>query len=524
MPVLKRSELRELCGFEPPKDPLWSLTRYIPPGPVCARFIRSMGPIDMITGPAGSGKSVGSVFKSIRFHVAAMPVCRDGVIRGRLTVLRDNYRALYRTTLRTWFEFFPPDYHGSSFSGGQDRPAQHVLRLETLRDGKLTPVDLTADFFAVGDVAIEELLKGYETSSGWCNEGDLLHERVIPFLYSRTGRYPPRDMLPDGAVRPRVVAVDFNPPDVDHPIWQSGVRGTFDKNAAIEGESFLPSINFFQQPSGLSNEAENRAGKTREEYESEALTWGEQDRRRFVEGRPGYARDGKPVYEYEFDERTHVADGALAPIRGLPLHIGLDQGNQPAAVLFQIDSFGKVRIYAECAPGPGTGIERFAEMLVAVLMSERFQGLPPGKYGADPAGFYGADKEAGELSWAQAIGLALGHYVLPAPTNEISPRLEVVRLALGAGMLIDPSCRMLIGGFAAHYKYRKIRDGVVDRFDTVPHKNDYANPHDALQYGLLLVRGLAGTIHQAAKAGRAGNVVPITMASVAKADFNVWNV
>jgi hypothetical protein len=38
------------------------------------------------------------------------------------------------------------------------------------------------------------------------------------------------------------------------------------------------------------------------------------------------------------------------------------------------------------------------------------------------------------------------------------------------------------------------------------------------------VRGLAGTINQAAKAGRPGNVVPITSGRTMAADFNVWNV
>jgi hypothetical protein len=212
--VLTRRQIADLCGVEPkdiPNAPLYNLKSFTPPGPVCASYIRSQGPIDCITGPAGSGKTVGSIFKVIRLTIALMPVCSDGVVRVRGAVLRDNYRALYRTTLRSWFNWFPPDWGGAVFTGGQDRPAQHIMKLSTVRNGKEVPVELTVDFFAVGDVAIEELLKGYETSWFWVNEADLLHPRVIPFCYSRTGRYPPRESLPVGTKRPRVVACDFNP-------------------------------------------------------------------------------------------------------------------------------------------------------------------------------------------------------------------------------------------------------------------------------------------------------------------------
>lgn len=534
---LTRRQVADLCGCKPgdiPHSPLYSLTDYNPPGPIAASFIRSIGPIDAITGPAGSGKTVAAIFKVIRFSVGVMPVCRDGIVRVRGTIIRDNYRALYRTTLRSWFEFIPPDYGGALFTGGQDRPAQHVIKLATVRelDGAMreVPVDLTVDFFAVGDVAIEELLKGYETSWVWCNEADLLHQRVIPFAFSRTERYPPDPMLPAGVRKPRLVAVDFNPPDIDHPLWKACETGSFNIKTGKEGIAAEDrTVNFFHQPSGLSPEAENRVGKSYEAYEIESRTLPEEEVRRFVHGQPGYALDGKPVYS-EFDYKRHVAGGTLAVLPNLPLDIGFDQGLSPGAVLFQTASTGQVRILAELIPDHGTGVSRFLAMLL-VLLQSRFRGLPPGVYGSDPSGFYGADREAGELAWAEAVSKGLGHPVYPAPTNEPGLRIEAVKLLLSSmidantpGLIIDPSCRLLIGGFAAHYKYRRIRSGATDRFEDRPWKNEYATAHDSLQYGVLARRGRAGVINEAAKAGRAGNVIALRGQAAEKpGDFSVWD-
>jgi hypothetical protein len=539
---LTRKQIAELCGCpvrDIPSAPLYSLTNYKPPGPVGAAYIRSQGPIDVITGPAGSGKTVATIFKNIRFSVGGMPPCNDGVVRVRGTVLRDNYRALYRTTLRSWFEFIPPDYGGALFTGGQDRPAQHVIKLSTVRQvngvAREIPVDLTVDFFAVGDVAIEELLKGYETTWVWCNEGDLLHPRVIPFAFSRTGRYPALDSLPPGTRRPRVVGVDMNPPDIDHPLWKACETGSFNAEIAASGEasgaeSAARTVNFFHQPSGLSPQAENRSGKSYEAYVEESRTLPEEEVRRFVHGQPGYAVDGKPVY-LEFDYKRHVAGGTLAVLPNVPLHIGFDQGLSPGAILFQTTPLGQVRVLAELIPDHGTGVSRFLEQLLG-LLTGRFRGLPPGVYGADPSGFYGADRIAGEMTWAEAVSKGLGHLVMPAPTNEPVLRIEAVKLLLrtmidanSPALLVDPSCRLLIGGFAAHYKYRRIRAGSSDRFEDRPYKNEYATAHDSLQYGVLAVRGRAGVINEAAKAGRAGNVVSIGQRPAARpGDFSVWDI
>ncbi len=532
---LTRAQVAELCACRSdmiPSSPLYSLTRFYPPGPVCAAYINSTGPIDAITGPSGSGKTVGTVFKLIQFAAVTMPVTKSGIVKVRITVLRDNYRALYRTTLRSWFQWFPPDFPGSQFFGGQDRPAQHRLRLSTVRmvDGALreVPMDLEVDFFAVGDVAIEELLKGYETSAVWANEGDLLQQRVIPFAYDRTGRYPSKTEFDGPVSLPRMVAVDFNPTAPNHPLWRACATGSFQKEkpddpleAALQdtAAATMPkvAVNFFHQPSGLSAAAENRLGKSYQDYASAASVMTENDVRRFVHGLPGYALDGKPVYAKDFDRKRHVAAGPLPVIPGLPLHLGLDQGMSPAAVLFQVSSHGQVRVYRELWLGQGVNYPRFLASLIPILTQPPFLGLPPGNYTADPAGFYGADKVTGELAWAQAISQGLGHPVYPAASNEPPTRQAAVQLRLAyqvdaqtPGLVIDPEgCPLLVEGFEAEYKFPKLSEKAATDYAEAPLKNLHSNVHDALQYGVLGVFSPNAVIAEASRAGRPANVTTL---------------
>lgn len=525
------------------------LPQFIPPGPVAAAWIDdNVTPIPFIEGPAGSGKTTAAVFKGPRFLARCMPVCADGRIRGKLTVLRDNYRRLAETALKSWKLVFREDFPFSDYSGGQDRPVHHRLEFEIVRGGALPNVhpdglhlarklaerfpraprifELEVEFLAVGDHAIEEMLRGYETSAGWCNEADLLQERVPGFLFGRTGRFPSKLMLPDELVEllekgwwslPRQVYGDLNPPDLDH--WTE----KWDKEKR-------PGFKLYRQPSGLSPRAENRKGKSLAEYEADLTVMDEYDAMRFVHGKPAYARDGVPVYAVPKDNiggfraEIHVAPGPIPIVRELPVNWGFDAGGTPAGALIQPMPSGQVRVLREVTTEPITGAARFGEMVLAIMLRD-FRGVPVGNCFGDPAAFYGADKMNGELAWMQTLALAIGKNIEPAPSQEPELRIGAVALLLKShGMfLVDPSCTMLIGGFAAHYKLGKDKKGKIINGGR-PVKNDYSHVHDALQYACLGVKGRASVIQEGARAGRAGNIVPMISGKRPSADFNVFDV
>jgi hypothetical protein len=531
------------------------IQRYKPPGPVGAAYIQSRGPIDIIMGPAGSGKTVASCIKGPMLAAQYMPVCKDGRVRFKLACVRDTYRDFARTALASWHEMFPIGHPWQrpekGYEGGQDRPVKHHLQWEAWRGPDKILVEFTFETGAIGDQNVEQFIKGFEISAGWGNEVDLLDERVPGLLFQRTGRFPPVEMIApselervsrDGReamrkmgmtvsdtdpVLPRVFWGDMNPPDIDHPVLvQSGYGPHLDmKN---------PAYTLFEQPGGLSADAENRAGKPRSSYELEKATQPEHISRRMVDGLPGYAQDGKPVYP-EFNLKLHVADQPIAPAPGIPLSLGLDAGGSPAAVVKQFMPNGQARLLAELCAEPGTGPARFSQMLFELLLSQ-FAGFPIREAWGDPAAFYGADTQNGELAWMQTVGKSLSIQILPAPSNEPHIRQEAVRWYLGAPidattprLIIDPRCKIIIGGAAAHYKLTKQASASgTDRLDVV--KNKYSHPHDGWQYVCLGHRGMHNVMDDASRLGRGANVVTIAQARAAEAarknrnNFNVFDV
>lgn len=519
---------------------------YQPPGPIGAAFIESTHPLSFIIGPAGSGKTVASAYKGPWLASSWFPVCRDGTIRVKMTVLRDTYRDLSRTALESWHNerLFPEKHpYTVEYTGGIDRPVLHKLKWATRRDRGMVPVEFTAQFAAIGDANPDRFVKGYETSFAWLNECDLFSNRVPGLMFMRTGRYPAVDQIApsefarvmgphkalletcgmsfeaDELVLPRVLWGDCNPPDFDNWVVKQ----------LVEEPENWPLYKLFRQPSGLASNAENRAGKPRSAYEQDLLSMTPNDARRYVYGEPGYALDGRPVYEQEFALGIHRADAALKPAQGLPLAIALDAGGSPAAVIGQFMPTGQLRVYHEVCAEPGTGPARFSEMLFEALLTH-FPGFAVREAYSDPSSFYGADRQAGELAWVEIVARALNINIEPAPSNEPGLRQDAVRWYLSKridgntpGLIVDPRCKRLIGGFAAHYKLTKQSTaGATDKLAVA--KNEYSHVHDALQYLCLGHRGRLGVISDAAQMGRPGNVVGIKGHYAPKKSFDVWAV
>jgi hypothetical protein len=517
-----------------------SLQKYQPPGPVGTKFIKSRGPIDLIMGPAGSGKTVASCFKGPHMLADWYPVCRDGVIRARIAVIRDTYRDLARTCLASWHEMFPEKHpFTTSYTGGIDRPVKHTLEYAILRDNRQVKVELEMQFGAIGDNNAEQFIKGYEITAGWMNECDLLDGRVPGLFWQRTGRYPPASSF-DGVelekvvgpyrkrlqglgvkiddtetLLPRVVWGDMNPPDIDNWSYETCV------------EKPNPMFNLFKQPSGLSDRAENRIGKPRSSYEIEALTMQKHDVRRYVLGEFGYARDGEPIFP-EFNLELHRADDWLKPIEGIPLLLGFDLGGSPACVVAQSTPEGQLRLLREICCTPGSGPMTIARLVQALLLDE-YQGFAIGGAWIDPSGFYGADRQSGQLAGAEVVAQALGFNIAPGPSQEPGFRTDSVRWYLNGlidghmpRMIIDPRCKMLIGGFVAHYKLTKQASAGATNL-MVADKNPYSHIHDALQYLVTGFKGRAGAIGDLSKTLGGKNVVQIGSRR-AKSDFNVWDI
>lgn len=500
-----QTEFHQLAGGE--IDPI----DFTPPGPVAEDYILSLNPIDFIMGPIGSAKTTSSIIKLFAFALQ-MPVCRDGIIRTRGAVIHKNLRALQRTGLESFHRFFPKGFPGADFAGGQDRPFQAVMRFRTPQGRQLQVI---LDGFGIGDASIEELLRGYQANFFWNVEADLLDRAVPADEYARVaqGRYPGKAMLADpNAKVPGAVWGDLNPPLISHWINEDFI------------EKPRTGYILHRQPSGLSEEAENRAYVSRESYEQLSLTLPPDKVRRFVHGDFGLVGDGALVYpSYKFD--VHCSKKDLQPL-DLPLLIGSDAGGSPALVIGQYTPKGHMRWLAELCTDPGTGVGRFCEYLIDLLQS-KYRGLPISMAWGDPSAFHGADRIAGELSFMETLGRAINLNILPTPTNDPVARQESVDWFLRRGVDADGvpyfqhcrTMRMIQGGFQGGFMVRLNPYDTAQRIGFV--KNKYSHPHEGGQYLCYGVRGHAGVINDAARAGRPGNVVPISTGRGPVRDFNL---
>jgi hypothetical protein len=425
----------------------------------------STKPVPVLNGPIGAGKTTTVFIKAIRTAAKQMRSTRDGKIKFKLCVVRDTYRQLWKTTLPSWWKRVPRAV--GEFTGAENAPATHRVDFQ-LADGSV--VEFQADFVAIGENAVEDVLRGYEPTAFYLNEADLLAKEVFTFARGRAGRYP--DMS-EGGPSWYGIFMDCNAPELTAWMYTDIFRNT---------PEF---VDLFRQPSGLSPDAENLINLPPGYYDAQVGGQPDWYLKRMIMNVPGYSRAGKPIYsEFNFD--LHVSRRPLEPIPGLALTIGLDAGMSPAAVIGQRLPDGRRHILDELVSEQGTGAMRFGDML-AKLLHDRYRFIRNVRAFADPSAAYGNDKKAGEKSWIEIVAAKAGIRIEPAPTNRILPRIEAVRRPLCSliegkpAVLYDQRCAVLIEGFNSGYRFRKLQ-GSEERYTDQPEKNEYSHVHDANQY------------------------------------------
>jgi len=498
---------------------------YVPPGQVGAAFLSCDEFVRAMMGPVGSGKTGCCLMDPMYRAMRQDPHPRDQVRRTKWAVIRDSYRQLEKTTIKSWHRWFPAEMPGSHWVGGSGgQPATHTLQF-ALPDG--TRAHTIMEFIGLGDNAAEAVMPGWEGTGAYMNEADKLTRDTLTYVIGRVGRYPAVDDAVgfDGATW-RGVWLDFNAPDTEHWLYKDFV------------EHPEPGWRFFQQPGAMievagryvvNPAAENLRNLVKGYYDQQISGQPRWYIRRMVLNKWGASRDGQPVYE-EFNDDLHVAPRDLEPVPGLPLILGADAGLTPAIVILQQMPNGQWRVLDELvAPPTGMGAIKFGQLL-NMLLAERYSTWAPQHIGhnggprledevavsgwADPAGAARASTD--EQSWLQVMQATTGIPFRPAPTNNLTPRLEAVRLPLTRlidgqpGLLISPRCKILRKGFNSGYRLKRMQMGDAERFSDEPEKNEFSHVHDALQYPLLGSGGhlqVLGRQTQAAAARRQSRAI-----------------
>lgn len=462
------------------------IRKFEAPGPVAAAFINSEALVNGLMGPVRGGKTVTALYKRLK-RGAAFPICRDGIIRYSFLCVRESYGALYATTIKAWHEIFPA--HVGKWAGSEGRPATHELTFDT----PAAPLKLSARFISIQGDTIENLTRGTEFSDALEEEADLLDHHVKTYLLSRIGQYPPKRLLPPGTAISGVLDLVTNPPDTENYFYKDFC------------EEPLAHHVLFQQPGGLDAAAENikNIQGGRDYYlrlaEANPKWWVD----RMVHGKFGASRSGEAVYP-EYDDLKHCGNRTIATA-DCPLRLGFDQNLvNPACTISQWMPSGQWRVVKELVPGR-MGAAQFGDF-VRDDLARSFRGLPVAKATADPAAAYGADREGGELAWYETLQKKLGVPVDLAPSQEPGIRQDAVRQLLMASDILLPNgervpafqlsaaCRMLRKGFISHYRFRRLRGDADAPLNPQVDKNEYSDPHDALQYDVLNSRGRMNVI------------------------------
>ena len=463
------------------------------PSPSALAFFSRPEGIKGMRGPVGSGKSVAMCWY-IRYAADWQIPDDNGVKRSKWLILRQTYKQLEETTIRTWLDWFPD-------TRVWDTPPKGRLVTNSIyNDG--TTVELELLFMSMDRPDSEDSLKSLEVTGVWANEAVQMEWRHLFEAYGRAGRYPKADELPGGGrryYRSFGLIMDTNSPDDSH--WwyrlaeEMKPKGMFfiDQPPALFERIDPKTKAVWYEP----NTGQEKGIPAAENIENHNEGWhyylkqtasGDKDLiSRLLLNRYGTSLSGKPVYP-EWDDNVHFSKDDLPFLRGSALFLGTDFGRTPAVVIGQVSREGQVRCLEEVM-SESMGITQFTqELLIPVLLNRYdFQRVSLFNF-ADPAG--GDPGQVDEVTCIDVMN-RFGIETVPAPVpgNSFVLRRELVSSLLRErrdgkpALVVGPRCPVLRKGFNGGYRYREIRmGGGAERVTSEPEKNLYSHIHDGLQY------------------------------------------
>lgn len=437
------------------------------------KFHASDAFVRLIMGPIGSGKSVACCMEVMAKAQQQKPNER-GVRKSRWAVIRNTYRELLDTTMKTWFDWFPEDL-------GIMLKQDMTWKVKgDLADG--TTMDFEILFRALDKPNDVKKLLSLELTGAFINESREVPKEILDMLMGRVGRFPSKR---DGGASWYGIIMDTNPPDSDH--WMYGL---FEEN--------IPDNHaIFHQPSGTAENAENIENLPKGYYINMQAGKDKEWINVYVHGLYGFVQDGKPVYP-EYKDDAHHTDEEIILDKNKPIYIGIDFGLTPAAVLAQQSASGRWLVFDEfVTKGSDTmGAKTFGRLLNSHL-NKVYHEFEFEIYG-DPAGDQRAQTD--EITPFQILQ-SEGVIAYPTYTNDPILRREAVAGTLtrmdsagNSGFVIGPKAIMTRKAMAGGYKYKRMQvSGGTDKYMDKPDKGKYSHVADALQY-LMIGAGEGGRV------------------------------
>lgn len=351
-------------------------------------------------------------------------------------------------------------------------------------------------FLPLEDAQEQARLLSMQLTAAWLSEAIEMNLDILGPVTGRIGRYPSGAR---GQPTWMGVIADTNMPTLMSP-WQQFF------------ENLPPDWSLFRQAGGLDPNAENlnwllqtgdtiklpidhpvRLAQGRKYYQNLIAMHGADSpwAQRYVSANYGDDPSGMAVFRSTFRSNFHIVDHTTL-IPGYPIIIAQDFGRNPWSLICQPDHLGRLIVHEEVA-GTNIGLEQHVmQNLKPRLFRDCYLGYKFAVVG-DPAGI--AKDSISEESPFDALK-RLGLPAIPAPTNDIEPRLRAVEALLVRQVLGGPAlainrggCPMLCRAMGGGYRFTKTKLGGLRN---IPEKNDpegYSHVADCLHYAALVVHG-----------------------------------
>lgn len=456
---------------------------YTPAGPVVKAFHKSDAFIRGIKGPIGSGKSTACVIELLRRAQMQEPDS-DGIRRTRFAIIRNTMPDLKNTTIPTWIQWMPAEFGKFTWSV----PLKHHVKTKEL--------DMEFIFLGLDNDDDVRKVMSLEVTGAWINEARFIPKTILDALTGRVGRYPKKEGGKGGATWAGVL-MDTNPPDTEHFWYKMATKSDPKMEAEVSKltrdlvlmgalKENQPLIEFFDQPSGLSPDAENLPNLRTGYYQFASVGKDEDYLKVYIHGEYGFVAEGRPVWPM-YRHHLHASNEVIEPVAGVPLLIGADLGLTPAAVIGQRLADGRWLTIDELVTDD-CGTIRFADLLAAHV-ARKYPEFEVSAGFVDPAAMVRSQND--EKTPIDILKQHTKWKWHPAPSNSFDIRREAVvntlnRLVDGnAGILMSSTCPTLIKGCVSGYHFKFVRSSNGAQVHETPVKNQYSHVCEALQYLLL---------------------------------------
>jgi hypothetical protein len=463
--------------------------------PTIKAFMDSDAYIRGLMGPFGGGKTSGCLWDIIQRGVKQKPG-PDGVPRTRWAIVRQSYKQLEDSTIKTVVQWFPPALHGIYRSTGHD------YTIRSLKADTSKPTDPRAEielcFRALDRPDQVGNLLSTEYTGAWVNEGRDVPWAIFDALLGRIGRYP---AMRDGGPSWHGLMSDTNPPDTESEWYkffeEKDHQEAIDAyNAVLQqaqpGAPLLTPETYcrcFKQPSGLSPSAENLSNLTLGYYQKLAIGKSDEWIKVYIHGQYGFTLDGKAVFP-EYSEALHCPEpipGKPDPrpraLREVQMIRSFDFGITPACVWSQITPAGHWNVIDEMT-SDSMGFDEFSDQVLE--HSERAYPDHKGSDWLDVGDPAGQQRAQTDTKTCFQIGRAKGMDIQPAPQT-LRLRLEGTRKPLRTivggrpQFRVHPRCKRLRKALMGGYHYRRVKVS-GERYVDVPEKNSFSHVADACTY------------------------------------------